>query len=395
MQKSKFLVNSFKFIVLSFFIFALGFMSSAFAVTFNSTGNPTDTASGTLVTALATLETASYKDANSSLMPTADASSSGNDQKTTLGEYGFSESGAISLSVMPGDTVSQYYGITNEGNNFDSYTFSHRFDQFNGASGWVVQVWDGVTFVTTLTAGTAFPRVKTVSNDADAFYNYKVIVPTGAGAPNASYITIVSTFDTTAAPWGKYTGGNAFTYGGKNHTLEAVQDTVASPSIAITRTSTVDAPKAGVGYGGGVYDKVPGAIITYRINYNNTGSASAENVILTDKVPSSTNLAHFNTTGNTNFVNITMGQGNASGWTLSYSVLDNPSKAYGNSSDWSGANGGSIGTLTVGNEQFPGGSATYANGSGNIPYNAKWVKWEKLYVSAAENNNLTWGVSIR
>ena len=129
------------------------------------------------------------------------------------------------------------------------------------------------------------------------------------------------------------------------------------------------------------------------MTYGNTGASSAESIILVDKIPDNTKLAHVNTTGITTNVTIEAGQGDATGWVVKYSTLVSPNKAYGNTGDWSAGNGATIGTLTAGTEKFPGSGATYITADG--AYGAKWIKWEKLYVSAAEDKTLTWGVTIR
>jgi uncharacterized repeat protein (TIGR01451 family) len=371
--------------------FMTAFFTPAFGVTFNSNGNPGDTPGGTVITADPTLETMGCKDLNGTTMTATTPVTAINN--TVTSEYGLSGPGTpVDVNVNPGDVVYHYYAVTNEGNANDSYTLKHSFFNYGGATGWVVEVWEGASRIVTLDAGSVAQESRTVNDNSDKYFYYKVIVSSeSSGAPNSAYIKIVTTVETTSIPTGKYAGGNSLYYGGLSNVSDDVVDSVAAPVLTISRVSTVDAPTA---YAGSIHDAVPGSVLTFTITYGNTGGASAESVILVDRVPANTNLAHINTNGAGTNVSITAAQGNAVGWVVKYSKLDNPNKTYGNTADWSGGNGGTIGTLTSGTEQFPGGSATYQ--TGNDAYGAKWIKWEKLYVDKDEDNrSLTWGVTIR
>ncbi|MFA4906281.1 MAG: hypothetical protein WC645_07235 [Candidatus Margulisiibacteriota bacterium] len=365
------------------------------AVTFNSTGNPGDTVTTTVIIAASTFETLGYLDLNGTRMTTVEPAS-GNNSQTVGSEFGFSGPGSPSdNTVTPGDVAYHYYAVTNEGNASDNYTLYHVYSQYNGATGWVVEVWEGAGRIVTLEAGTSANEVRAVAEDAEKTFYYKIIVPSSvAQAPNGSYITITSTVEAAGTPVGQYTGGNALTYGGASTATDPVTDTTAAPLLTLTRTSTVDSPTAAAGYTGTIHDAVPGAVITFTLTYSNSGNASAESVILVDRVPVNTKLAHFNTTGTGSNVNLTAAQGNATGWTIKYSTLANPSKVYGNTADWSGGSGGTIGSLTTGSEEYPGGSATYA--TGDAPYGAAWIKWEKASIDPTDDNKtLTWGATIR
>ena len=368
-------------------------MMAGTVLAYNTTGNPGDTPTGTAVTALATQETIDYKDGNATSFTQVVCVT--NETKTTTAEYGFSGPGSpADGNIMPGGIVYHYYNVTNEGNANDSnYTLKHSYTNYAGAAGWVVELSEGITFIATLTAGSTYTQSsKTISEDTTHSYNYKVIASSEAsGSPNGSYIIITTTAETSSMPVVSvnpyyYTGGNYYTYGGRPSNSDQVMDSVAAPILTLTRTSTTDAPTA---FTGSIHDAVPGSVITFTMTYSNTGGASAESVVLVDKIPTNTKLAHANTTGTGSNVTITAAQGNATGWVIKYSTLDSPNKTYGNTGDWT-----AIGTLTAGTEEFPGGNATYL--TGDAPYGAKWIKWEKQYVDPAEDNKtLTWGVTIR
>lgn len=364
------------------------------AATFNSDGNPGDTTSGTAITALSTLETLSLKDLSGTQMSTVEPAS-GNEVHTAGSEYGFSGPGTpTDQSVTPGSIVYHYYLATNEGNANDNYTIKHWFNHYGSAAGWVVEVWEGGSFTFTLEAAAVSSEVRTVNDNADKPFNYKVIVSSEAsGAPNGSYIIVLTSMETSSTPTGQYHGANEYHYGGAASATDSVADLVAAPILTLTRTSTVDAPAV---YTGGSHDAVPGSVITFTMTYGNSGGASAESVVLVDRIPANTKLAHANTTGTTTNVNITTAEGNATGWTVYYNAVDDaPNKNYGNYTNWV-----FIGTLEAGTEEFPGGNATYI--PANAPYNAKWIKWEKQmngvkgYIDQAEDNKtLTWGATIR
>jgi len=360
------------------------------AVTFDSTGNPTDTATGTTILSSGTFETVQYRTQSGPQMPTLESITQ---THLVTSEYGFSGPGSpIDLSVIPGDTVYHYYSTTNEGNKIMPLSVKSFFHHYNGAANWQVQYWRAGSFIFSVPADTITTESFYLNDNLDSGYFYKVIVPsTTSEAPNTSYITILSTLETSAAPNGKYTGGNAYTYGGKAYNLDQVTDSVAAPVVNLTRTSTVDSP---ITYTGGRHDAVPGAVITFTMNISNTGGSTAENLVLIDKIPANTTLAHYNTTGTCTNVVITAAQGTAQGTTVYYSTADSPSKTYGASApDWT-----LIGTLETGTEMFPGPQsgthATYV--VGNLPYNAKWVKWEAPSLPPDTGvGQITWGVTIR
>lgn len=368
------------------------------APSFNTTGNPGDTRSGKIIRSLATLETLGYIDPNGSQMATAEPASPL--LLTVEAEYGYSGPGSPSdLNVAPGDIVSHEYLVTHEGNATDEgYRTSSWYGHFNTASGWTVEVWVGnpPTFFKTLEAGVASTETATFNNDSDSYLRYRVIIPTEVSkVANGSYISIVTTFETTNTPVGKYIGGNYLTYSGWGIASDEVKDQVEAPIMSLTRTSTVDAP---ISYTGNYHDAVPGSLIKFTMTYSNEGGGSAEGVVLVDKIPNyyvagisgGTRLAHVNVKGPTTNVTIEGGQGNGVGWTVQYSTFESPDKTYGvGSPTWE-----LIGVLTTGGEMFPGSGLLYVPGSAE--YEARWVKWEKPSIDAAEDNkSLTWGVTIR
>lgn len=371
---------------------------SAHAVTYNTTGNPGDTVAGTVITAEAGDATLDYTDINANVKPTVNPNSV---EITVLPIYGFTMALLDDQNMYVNKIVSNETGITNEGNASDSITITAEATFVNTTGTWSVKLMKnpGAVELHDFTSPQeSYTTTEVYAEDADILLYFEVLAPDTDGTPGA-HIIITTEASTANSPVGQYTGANGLTYGGPGSTVETTTYTLYKPLLTLTRTSTVDAPNVYTASYSGAddHDAVPGSVITYTLSYNNTGNTSAASVILIDRIPTpeaalQTNIAHFNadTAARTN-VTIDAGQGSAGGWTIYYSNLDDPSKAYGNTADWSGANGGTIGSLTATN-QFPG-NELYTTGS--TEFSAKWVKWEKASVAAAENDTLTYGVTIR
>lgn len=378
------------------------------AVVFTSTGNPDDTASGEVVTALATAETLNYTDINDN--PKPQVTPVGDIAITVLPVYGFSygsyrtpQISDPSLSEAygyPGQTRWQYLSITNEGNTSDTYTLASTAEFGSAGSGtWVVEVHrtSDDYLIASLEVGspTTIESVN-VAEDAEYSYYYKVTPPfLGTPNPDAQVTTNVYA-GTSSTPVGRYTGANGLTYGGVDHYGPGgIQWKVACPSMEIvTRVATVDAPNVYLSGGGDIHDAVPGAIITHQITYRNTGNCSAENVVVSMQVIGK--LAHINKTGSTDHVVLTMPTTNPGGdWSIYYNVSEagTPNFTYGNHDGWT-----LIGTLdAIASNYFPSGNSTFTCVPGaSAEARANYIKLEKQYVDDLEDDkNIYLGFSIR
>jgi uncharacterized repeat protein (TIGR01451 family) len=365
-----------------------GFAAPFTATEFDATGNPLDNASGEAYTADATYETINYTDANSNSKPTTFPATDIN--WSVYPEYGFSGIGdASDADATPGDIVTlETYNVTNEGNtNLYDLTWSYYFTQEAGANNWTVEVYvngGGTVYTSRLTAGVISNEAAAIDdNQADKRW-YEVEIPANvADAPNGSYVVLYATLETNATPVGKYTGGNTLTYGGTSDATDDITISLNAPLLTLTRVATIDAPKT---YTGVHEDAVPGAIITFTMSYSNEGGASAESIVLIDKVPDNTHLACVNTSGNTTNVTISNGlQGTATGWDAYYSTTANPTTEYGNYTGWT-----TLGAVDT--TEYPGSDTTWT--SGEATWEATFVKWEKSSIEPGENETLTWGVTI-
>lgn len=374
-------------------LFGIVTAGAAEAVTYDTTGNPDDTLAGTVITAEAANNELNYTDINGNSKPPVFADV--DIETVVLPTYGFNMALLPDYSMIVDQMVSNESGITNEGNASDSITMTFEASFADAGSGtWTIYIKKnpGAIQLTQLTPGSpSYTTTEVYAEDADIIFFHEVTTPTSAGTPGG--VVVITTEATTAnAPVGEYTGANGLTYGGQGATSETTYYTLYKPLMQLTRTSTVDAPN---NYTGDDHDAVPGSVATYTLTYNNAGNTSAASVVIVDRIPTpeaalQANIAHFNanTTARTN-VTIDAGQGSASGWDIYYSDDDNPTKSYVGSA---GSGWLSVGTLTPNTVQFPG-TDLYTNGS--TEFTAKWVKWEKASVAAAENDSLTYGVTIR
>ncbi len=367
------------------------------AITYTATGNPGDTKQGTVITAESTSASLEYTDTNANPKPTVNPAD--DIEVTVLPVYGFSMAAIGSQSLGVGQLVTRETYITPEGNNdSDTYTITLEADFSNdGAGTWTVNIResDGDALIVQLVDGgtTTYTTSEDIAEDGEFGFYHEVTAPTsegaGGGAPDDE-VVITTTAKTTAEPVGQYTGANGLTYGGTSEVISVSTYSISKPVMIVTRTSTVDAPKAGAGYSGtgtDIHDKVPGSCITYTITHSNEGNESAKNVILIDKIPNNATLGHVNENDDTSYVDITAAVGDAIGWTVSYTTEASPDMTY-EAGSWI-----LIGILTTGAEVFPDASLWENTDS---QFGATYIKWEKATVATTEDNKtLTWGVVIR
>jgi hypothetical protein len=400
MKGSMFNIKNLLYIAILVGIIGLFGLAGAEAATFQTTGSPDDTTSGTVITAEGTDLSVDYQDTTGHTFDTVFGPTS---EVTVLPVYGFSMALLDDKTLYVGQTATNDSSITIEGNDSDQITMTFEAAFVNTTGTWTVLIKERGTgnTVATLTPGSPTGSTQeSLGEDADFGYYHEVSAPSTGGTP-AAYVIITTEASTANTPTGQYTGANGLTYGGQGFTSEATRYDLMTPLMQLTRVSTVDAPRIYDTLASAThYDPVPGAIITYTLSYANAGNSSAEGVVIVNKVPTSegifqTHLAHFNVSGETTNVTIEAGQGTAAGgWAISYSTLDNPSKAYGNTADWSGGNGGSIGTINnASSDYFPASETYYVGVSAEA--GAKWVKWERASVPSAESDTLTFGVTIR
>jgi len=393
MKGSMFNIKNLLYIAVLVGIIGVFGLVSAQAQTFQTTGSPGDTTSGTVITAEGYENTIDFEDTTGHSFNTVYANTI---EVTVLPVYGFSMALLDDKTLYINQTVSNDSSVTIEGNDTDQITITFEAAFVNANADWTVLIKERATnnVIGTLTTGaTSVTTVESLTEDADFGFYHEVTAPGSSGTAGA-YVIITTEASTVNTPVGEYTGANGLTYGGLGFTSEATRYDLLTPLMQLTRVSTVDAPRIYDTLTGAThYDAVPGAIITYTLNYLNAGNSSAESVVIVNKVPSQegifqTHLAHFNVSGETTNVTLEAGQGTATGWQVFYSTQDNPDRTY-DAAGWT-----SIGTINNATSDYFPASETYYVGV-DAQAGAKWVKWQKASVPSAESAALTFGVTIR
>ncbi len=228
-------------------------------------------------------------------------------------------------------------------------------------------------------------------NKCETRHLYITVTPStlDSQSPDGSYLAVTFEVIPDGQPIGIYQGANNITYGGTNDTTDLTITCIHTSVMQMTRVVTIDAPTQYIAHanaqlgGDHSHDPVPGAVATFIITYSNSGSATAQNVVIMDKVPPTTEAAHVNAyKGNqAGLPNVTISANQPSAvatWTSYYSTSASPGLGYGNLTGW----------VTINATLAP---SSFATGSG-----IKYFKWEKSSVPTGEaNKTINWGVMIR
>lgn len=126
----------------------------------------------------------------------------------------------------------------------------------------------------------------------DAFSSYTLRVTTAGNAADGSTSAFTVKIVSTGTAYGPYSGYNATTYGGPKEILRSagtgqgpsfITTTVQGPVLSITKSaSSVTAPASYIANGGGGTDPVPGALVTYLLVFQNSGTSAATSVLIYD-----------------------------------------------------------------------------------------------------------------
>ena len=370
------------------------------AATFRSgSGNPLDTTSGYIITAEGADNTLDYQDNQENDKPTV--------VNTTLetvvaSVYGFMVkvnpskiSGEYYIHTSSGVPVTWTGIITNEGNL--SYPVRGTLEAAGASSGFIytggANNWEAYFIYN----GTKTQTIETTLNDNDDESYQLVLWPATAESDSLSGSTGSIRFysDAYGAPvagsegeWWEsyYTGGNGYVYGGYVGTPEGefYRGDIYAPRMVLTRESDIDAPTQYT-QGDTTYEAVPGAVITYTLEYRNIGNGTAESVIIIEKVPTYCNAGHVNAiTGEVSNINLTVLKATARTWEVWYTTSSTPDKSYGTTSDWT-----ILGTIESDSDYWT------KDTTPAFPLTATYVKFEKASLEPADNGKLTWGVIIR
>ncbi|HAR63162.1 MAG TPA: hypothetical protein DF296_02930 [Candidatus Margulisbacteria bacterium] len=184
--------------------------------------------------------------------------------------YGYNPSWADvpTMGIEPGEVSTFSYQIMNVGNHSDvfSVTYSAKY-YLSDSTSWNITVSTTSIMLSPDTASPVFDLVITSSAQ---------VTP---GAYVSVSLNIKCDSDLAAVP---YTGDNGFVYGGFGNQSQVVTATVLIAIVNLTKTVTVNVP---AGYTGSLPAVVPGAKLTYRLDWGNTGSLYAKNVEIIDILP--------------------------------------------------------------------------------------------------------------
>ena len=238
-----------------------------------------NTASGTTISSLGTAVTVSYdvggspRTANSADDADVVVSDHGG---ITLNSVTWLSSPAVN-SILAGTGSSYTFSVANSGNLTEVVGVS-IVNPTGGFTGlWVNSLADASLNISRegLLGSSLFVTADATANDGD----------TGS---------LTVRFNSSAASvYGEYDGTNGYTYG--EGTTEDIDEvllfSVSAPDVAITKSVTITAPADYIALGGAATDPVPGAVLTYTIAYENSGSAAAAGVVITDLIPASTEFS--------------------------------------------------------------------------------------------------------
>jgi uncharacterized repeat protein (TIGR01451 family) len=349
----------------------LVFFCQGGALAFLSSGNPDDTPAGTFISFEGSNATLDFDNVNA----TAEATVNPEDLAFSVGTAGgwwyYSN---LSLSdiqpTTPGIPVTWEVVATNEGNADLTWTVTRdALTYAGGASNWSMDFIDS--------GGATTEIYMIIADNSEDSFSVR-ISPSAAEneSPDGSIGGVIAYLDTGLPDAsGPYLAPNGFWYSALGPGSSSISAEIQAPIMTLTRTMTIDAPGA---YTGDPHDAVPGAIITFTIDYSNTGAGNASEVIIVDKVPNDSEGSHVNRTGALSGVTITAAQGTAVTWEVYYSTVASPDFTFGSFEGWT-----LLGTF-----------------EGEVPdfiltHEATYIKWEKDTVYPHEDSKtLTWGVTI-
>ena len=367
-------------IILVSMVFILSLGGAASAALHSADGNPGDTPADTEI--YGSDNFVEYKDVVGNTKETVES----NDvTDVTSAEHGFSNTNLpsdLTLYSAPGGAISWVISITNEGNADETLTATKEgFIYTGGASNWAVTFTHG--------GGDTSEVVTELSDDDDEFITLTLTPsseenesPDGSKGSIEAWVYVgLEGPDTGGEEEGRYTGANNFSYGGHTLTSDIYQVDIMAPVMTILKTATMDAPTSSEAYytDGNIHAAIPGSLWIFMIVYDNSGSGTAESVVIYDKVPDNCWAYKANVQDPEADGRIILADNDidtTSDWSRYYSTSATPNWGYG-ASGWT-ADGSS------GSES-----------SGVLPKDVVWYKWENASVAAGDNEDLQWSVEIK
>lgn len=261
------------------------------------------TASGTLIDNFATMTATN--------VPSATTSNTVNNTVTAV--YGATTTvDPVDGNTGVGSFIDYGFEVQNPGNDTQAIGINAGVQGFSAGAGtttdWSVAVDDASPFgaglnwqnsggATAAQAGDQATMAAPIGPDALASYTVRVTV--AGDAVDSATGDLVVKFVSAQTPLGPYVGYNGNDYGeaaeafraaGTGQGVTYLTTTVQGPVLTLSKAvASIDSNLAG--YTGGANDPVPGARITYRIEFSNTGTVDATSVEMSDVLP--VNTAYF------------------------------------------------------------------------------------------------------
>jgi len=343
--------------------------------------NVYDTPTGTKILSLKWDNSLNYTDASDAVKTTV-YDSNATIETTVTSEYGFADlPQRPDHKIQPTQTTVETYSISSEGNASDKYftTYSVDFSDSPLASGWLIHITLNGELITLDADGEEYATAEPYTEDQVKETSITVVPSqVQANSPNGSYAVCTIHVTSEGRPAGHYTGANGNPYGGTFESTDVTYTTIETSVMTMSRTATVDAPTA---YTGGKHDAVPGAVITYIILYNNTGSTSAEDVCIVDKVPGYDQ-------GSTEAAHMGMHQGDQAGL-LNVTLSNEAPTGNGWEAAWTTEASSALSKL------YSAEGWVVTSEPATIPKTARWVRWKNASIPALETLKLVWGVTIK
>ncbi|MFH1896896.1 MAG: hypothetical protein ABH886_01455 [Candidatus Desantisbacteria bacterium] len=202
-----------------------------------------------------------------------------------IATFKFGGSGTINTTcAIATVTVGQIYGgkwgtLTNDQNGSPGATVGYVYQIYNlGNATGVFNLSINTTGLPTGWTAILSTTTITVAEDAIGSFTVQVTMPTETVANDRG--TIIVTASTTVDDGAAYVVGS-YQYGGTDLLTDNATTTCSSAIIAMTKTYEVQDP----GSYTGTSTNVPGSVVTYCLQYCNTGNISADNVTITDMIP--------------------------------------------------------------------------------------------------------------
>ncbi len=211
--------------------------------------------------------------------------------------YGMNQFTSSTLvSTYPGGIGTFNYAITNNSNiNLKLFVTMSNFSTMssNSVTNWYAYI---TGFNTSRTVSGTNSQYKQFTNTIHvsnmilpgSIFPYSLNIQTSPNSQplHSGWLPLVTQVTSTnVGIRARYTGDNGGLYGGTNYRIEYPKVVISAPFILLRKTMSISNMPLYLANGGRTNIPVPDTIITYTNFYENTGNASATNLIIIDRIP--------------------------------------------------------------------------------------------------------------